>query len=456
MPYHIRNILIAVLLVLLAIVAGVDAYISYQFKSNIDHAIESAKDFVQIKYKELSTSPLTGTVKLTDVRVSAPFLPEDFLLGDISLATPDLAFMFSGAGKIKKGELPNQLTFDIDQASFDLHGETADLLDNLVKRLQPLYAGTNARGESERKICGGKSIFGPSEYKELGYSRLISNLNLRYHFDENSQLLTINMRGETQNVAKFNLHFSLAGVSALSSDGMRGSNKTQLRDAQLTYEDKTYIPRIIKYCAGLDNSKKEDFINAEVKESDHYFYKLWGFAPGPGLREAYKDFLSRPDVVTLSLSPGKKLQAAAIANMTAEEIVEALKIKLKINGLLVTDLSFKIPPQSFTEKFEQQLSRDVNFEALLRGEKVKVPEPVKKPVVIKTPEPKYYTISPDEAERHLGDYVKITTLSGKQRDGRLIKIDDLYLFVQQKVNGGNFTMNVKRNDIKEMEAYFDK
>lgn len=455
MPYHIRNILIAVLLVLLAILAAVNAYINHQFKSNIDHAIESAKVFVQIKYKELSTSPLTGTVKLTDVRVSAPFLPEDFLLGDISLATPDLTFMFSGADNLKKGELPDQLTLNIDQASFDLHGETADLLDNLAKRLQPLYAGTNAKGESERKICGGKSIFGPSEYKELGYSRLISSLKLSYHFDESSQLLNINMRGETQNVAQFNFHFSLTGINALSSDGMRGS-KFQLRDAQLTFEDKTYVPRMIKYCAGLDNSKKEDFINAEVQESDQYFYKLWGFAPGPGLREAYKDFLSRPDLVTLSMSPGKKLQAANIESMTAEEIVEALKIKLKINGLLVTDLSFKLPPQSFTDEFEQQLLHDVNFEALLRGEKVKAPEPVKKPLIIKTPEPKYYKITLDEAEKHLGDYVKITTLSGKQRDGRLIKIDDLYLFVRQKVNGGNFTMNVKRSDIKEMEAYFDK
>jgi len=269
-------------------------------------------------------------------------------------------------------------------------------------------------------------------------------------------MLNIKMRGETQNLAKFNFLFSLSGVTALSSEGMRGATKTQLSHVQFTYEDKTYIPRIIKYCAGLDKSKKEDFINAEVKESDHYFYRLWGFAPGPGLREAYKDFLSRPELVTLSLSPGKKFQVAAIANMTAEEIVEALKIKLKINGLLATDLSFKLPPASFTDEFEQQLSRDVNFEALLRGEKLKVPEPVKKPVIIKTPEPQYYTISPDEAEKHIGDYVKITTLSGKQRDGRLIKIDDLYFFVRQKVNGGNFTMNVKRSDIKEMEAYFDK
>lgn len=454
MPYHIRNILIAVLLALLAILAAIDAYINYQFKTNVDHAIESAKVFATIKYKELSTSPLTGTVTLTDVRISAPFLPEPLLLGDISLKTADLFFMLNGGDNFKKGELPDQLAVNIEQASFDLHGETADLLDNLAKRLQPLYSGTNAQGESERKICGGKSIFGPSEYKELGYARLISNLNLSYHFDNKNQLLNITMRGETQNVARFNLRFSLTGIGSLSSTGM--SVKSELRDAQFTFEDKTYIPRVIKYCASLDKTTKEEFINAEVNESERYFYKLWGFAPGPGLREAYKDFLSRPDLVTLSLSPGKKFQPAAFVTMTTEEIIEALNVKLKINGLLVTDLSFKLPPVHFNEQFEQQLARDVNIEALMQGEKLKTPKPAKKPTIVKVPKPKYYKIMLNEADQHVGDYVKITTLSGQQRVGRLIRIDDLYLFVQQKINGGNFTMNVKRNDIKEIEAYFDK
>jgi len=116
MPYHIRNILIAVLIVLLAIVADVDAYINHQFKSNVDQAIESAKIFNTIKYKTISTSPLSGTATLEDVRISAPFLPEELLLGEISLKTPDLSFMLSGANNLRQGELPDQLALRIDNA----------------------------------------------------------------------------------------------------------------------------------------------------------------------------------------------------------------------------------------------------------------------------------------------------------------------------------------------------
>lgn len=454
MPYHIRNILIAVLLVLVASVAALDAYINHQFKSSVDQALQSAKVFAHIKYKALSTSPFYGEVKLTDVRVSAPFFPEEYLLGNITLETPGLSFMLGGTSALEQGELPTQLALNIDDTSFNLSGETADLLDNLVKRLQPIYAGTNAKGESERTICGGKTIFGPSEYKELGYSSLISKLRLSYRFDENTKLLNIRMLGETQNLARLNVSFSLSGINTLSSAGLPGN--IQLSHAQISYEDKTYIPRVIKYCAGLDKTKKADFINAEANESEHYFYKLWGFAPGPGLREAYKDFLSRPELMMLTMTPDKKFAPAAIVNMTAEDVLQALKVKLKINGLLVTDLSFKLPPESFSKMFNQQLSRDMHFDALLRGEKIKVPEPIKKPVIIEAAKPKYYKISTDEAKKHVGAFVKITTQSGKQRNGRLIKIDDVHFFVQKKINGGDFTMNVKRSDIKVIEAYFDK
>lgn len=456
MPYHIRNILIAVLIVLLAIVAAVDAYINYQLKSNLDNAIESAKAFITIKYKDLSTSPLSGKVELSNVRLSAPFIPEPLLLGDISLETTDFSLMLNGASQLKKGDFPDQLALSIDNASFDIQGENAEFLDNFIKRLQPLYAGTNAKGVSERKICGGKSLFGPSEYKEFGYSRLISNLHLSYDFDNDNNQLTIRVKGGTQNLAKFNIQFSLSGVTSLSNNGIPSNNKVKLDHAQLAYEDETYIPRVVKYCAELDKTTKEDFINAEVNESERYFYKLWGFSPGPGLREAYKDFLLRPEQITISMQPDKKFQLAAIAKMTANEIVEALNAKLKINGLQVTDLSFKLPPASFTEDFDQQLARAMNIEALMRGEKVKPPEPVKKPVILDVPHPKYHKITIKEAAKHVGDYVKITTLSGKEREGRLIKLDDVHLFVRQKVSGGNFTMNIPRSTIKEIEAYFDK
>ena len=70
MPRHIRNILIAALLALLALAAGINGYIHHQFKTNIDNTLKSIQYFAQVKYSDLSTSIFSGDVKVVNVRRS--------------------------------------------------------------------------------------------------------------------------------------------------------------------------------------------------------------------------------------------------------------------------------------------------------------------------------------------------------------------------------------------------
>ena len=310
MPRHIRNILIAVLLAILALIAGINGYIHHQFKTNIDNTLSSLQIFAQVKYSELNTSITSGEVELRNVRVSAQFLPEEINLGNLTLETPGFLYMLSGPENAKKGDFPDHLGFKVDDFFLDMNGETADWLDKVVKRMQPIYAG-------DRKICGGKSIFGPSDYKEMGYTRVMSNMRMAYDFNKSKKTLTINVRGLTRNMGSVSANVLISNINSMKSD--------------------TYTPRIVKYCSELDKTKKEEFIQAEIKQPDEYFYKLWGFAPGDGLREAYKDFLLKPDVVTLNMNPSKGFNPMMLAMMSSDEIIDALNIRLKINGLLVTD-----------------------------------------------------------------------------------------------------------------------
>jgi len=448
-PRHIRNIVIASLLALLALAAGINGYVHHQFKTNIDNTLSSIRPFAQIKYSDLSTSILSGKVELKNVRVSGNFLPETLTLGNITLETPGFAYMLNGPDKMKNGEFPKHLGFAIDDFYLDLHGETAEWLDRLVKRMQPIYA-------SERKLCAGKSIFGPGDYKEMGYTRLRSNMRLAYNFNKKNKSLNIQITAGTHNMGEMEAYINIINIGSMSSTEVMQAGMPQLANVEITYKDQTYAPRIMKYCAALSNMKKEDFINAEVKQSDEYFYMIWGFAPGQGLREAYKDFLLKPDLVTLTMAPGKEFNPMMIATMSSDEIMDALNVHLKINNLPVEDLSFKIPPPEFTEKFERRLATALDFNALLRGEPIKAPAPVKKPKVYKKAPAKYHKISLSQIPKHIGDFVRITTKKGNKRKGRLIRIDKTNLYVEKKVSGGKFTMTVPRPKIKTIEAYFSK
>lgn len=449
MPRHIRNIVIAALLALLALAAGINGYIHHQFKTNIDSTLSSIRPFAQIKYSDLSTSILSGKVELKNVRVSGNFLPETLTLGNITIETPGFVYMLSGPDKVKSGELPEHLGFAIDDFYLDLHGETAQWLDRLVKRMQPIYA-------SERKLCAGKSIFGPGDYKEMGYTRLRSNMRLAYNFSKNNKSLNIRLTAGTHNMGEIDAYINIINIGSMSSNEVMQAGMPQLANVEINYKDQTYTPRIVKYCSALSNMKKEDFIDAEIKQSDKYFYMAWGFAPGHGLREAYKDFLLKPDLVTLTMAPGKDFDPMIITTMSSNEIMDALNVHLKVNGLPVEDLSFKVPPQKFTENFERRRASALDFNSLLRGEPIKAPAPAKKSKVYKKSPAKYHKISLSQIPKHVGDYVTITTKNGNSRKGRLMRVDVNNLYVEKKVSGGKFTMTVPRSKIKKIEAYFSK
>ena len=448
-PRHIRNILIAVLLAVLALVAGINGYIHHQFKTNIDNTLSSLQMFAQVKYSDLSTSITSGKVELKNVRVSAQFLPETITLGDITLETPGFLYMLSGPENAKKGEFPEHLGFSIDNFFLDMSGETAEWLDKLVKRMQPIYA-------EHRKICGGKSILGPSEYKEMGYTRVMSNLRMAYDFNKNNKTLTFDVTANTRNMGSVKANILVSNISSMKSGNMTMGGMPKLTSVEVVYKDDTYTPRFIKYCSEKDNTNKEKFIEAEVKQPDEYFYMLWGFAPGPGLRDAYKDFLLKPEIVTLTMKPGAEFNPMMITMMSSEEIMDALNIRLKINDLLVTDLSYKPAPQKFVENFNQRMASSLDFNAIMRGDPIKPPEPVVKPKVVKQKVTAYHKISVAQAPQHISDFVRITTRSGNTRQGQLMRVDKNNLYVQKKVSGGKFTMTVPRSKIKTIEAYFAK
>ena len=449
MPRHIRNILIAALLALLALAAGINGYIHHQFKTNIDNTLSSIQYFAQVKYSDLSTSIFSGEVKLENVRISSAFLPEEIKLGNVTLETPGFAYMLTGPESMKKGILPKNLGFRIDGFYLDMDGETAGLLNKIVDRIQPVYA-------SERKLCGGKSIFGPADYKKMGYTSLLSNMRLAYDFNETNKTLNINIAADTKKMGNMKARINIINISGMSPDSMMQGGMPQLASIEATYDDETYTERVIKYCAELSNMKREEFIDAEVKQSDKYFYMVWGFAPGEGLRDAYKDFLLKSDSVTLSMSPAEEFNPMMASVLSPDEIMQLLNVTLSINGLPVTDLDFKMPPAEFTKNFEQQLAATLDFNALLQGEPIQTQKVIKKTKIYKKAPAKYHKISLRNASKYIGGFVRVTTKNGGKRKGVLIKINNTNLYIQKKFSGGKFTMTVPRKKIKTIEAYFSK
>jgi hypothetical protein len=282
-------------------------------------------------------------------------------------------------------------------------------------------------------------------------------MHVAYDFNKSNKTLNFKMKANTRNVGNINAIIDISNISSMSPDGMMQGGFPKLENVEVVYKNETYTDRLLKYCHTRSNMTKEAYIDAEVAQSDKYFDMLWGFSPGPGLREAYKDFLIKPDEITISMHPKPELNPMLMQNMSAEEIMENLNLHLKINGLLVNDLSFKIPDKEFMLQHQKRLANSINFDSLLRGGPI---EPEKPVVIEKAPEKKrvtgYHQIDLSEAPQHISDFVIVTLEKGSIRKGQLIRLDKTNLYVQQKVSGGKFTMTVPRSKITKIEAYFNK
>lgn len=447
MPRHIRNIIIALVLAVVALAAGLKGYVHHQFKKNIDNTLSSMQVFARVTYSDLSTSLLSGEVKLDNIRISSDALPEELEIGSVVFQTPGFAYMLKGPSSFREGHFPERLGLTINDFYLDMNGDIGDWMNKMVARMQRVM------GEG-RKICGGKAIFSPKDYAEMGYTRIASSLNLSYEFFGSAQELVIKMSGETRTMANFDMTATIAGITGMTQAEMM-QQMPKLKSVEMTFTDDSYTKRLINFCSELDGTKKEEFIEAEAAESDQYFFKTWGFAPGPGLREAYKDFLYAPGEITMNINPGENFNPMMIPGMSKAEIVDSLNIRLKINGQLVTDLSFRAPDPAYMQRYERRLAKSLTMESATADLPVDKDEPVQNQVKKKQP-PKYHVISIPSAPRHLRNYVRITKKSGNTTKGQLIRVDAANLYVQKKVSGGKFTMTIPKTTIKKLESYYSK
>lgn len=450
MPRHIRNILIAALLAMLALTAGINGYVHHQFKTNIDQAFRLIQPIVQVKYSELSTSILSGKVELNNVRISAAFLPETITLGNVVIKTPGFAYMLSGPENIKNGNFPDHLGIEVKDFYFDLHSTTAEWLDRLTNKVQLVYA-------SERQLCGGKSILGPEDYKKMGYNRLLSDLLIAYEFNEKNRTLHLKFNARTRNMGNINANIHFANMRSISSKHLLQRGLPEFTSADITYKDETYVPHIIKYCSELSGMKKEEFIDAEIKQSDEYFFMLWGFAPGQGLREAYKDFLLKPDLVAFTISPTESFNPALFSTMSNSEIIESLNPSLKINGLPIDDLSFKSPTAKFVQDLSKKIEQNIDYESLLLGGTlVKAAPTINKTKINNKPPRKYHLIELKDVEQHINNFIQVVTVTGNKRKGLLLRVDNGNLYIQRRYTGGSFTVTLPISKVETIEAYFSK
>ena len=417
---------------------GIKAYMYYSFKNEMDQLARQFSLFGQLEYGGLSTS-LTGSLRVHDISLRVHGMDDELRIKTLGYHTPNLWYLLQDSKQFDRGRIPQRLSLSIEGLTVDLFGEFTDRLEEMNSELHFQLQGINP-------LCGGRLFFGPRELRDMGYEEITGDMQIGYRFDAQNQQIIVDISSSTRDMATVSMQGIIDGVSdtAFMSFIQPGA-QPRLSRITVNYTDQSYTRRQVEYCAGLSKLQPNEYIEAEANQKPAYYGFLWGVVPGPGLRQAYRAFLTNPGQINLSLELPESVNPETLHLFKPEDIPGLLNLQLSVNGEAVTDLRF-----NFYEG--QQLDMGSKFKQVFaQPDATPAPQPSREKKIVRQ-ETRYHVIPVSGLKKYVGEEVRLQTSSGQPRMGFLIKIGSNVAHVEQRVHGGKFTMQVPMGTITRAEV----
>ena len=421
---------------------GIKAYMYYSLKSEMDQLTRQFSLFGQLQYGGLSTS-LAGSLGVHDVTLQVHGMEDELRIKTIRYQTPNLWYLLQDSQQFDKGRIPQRISLSLEGVTVDLFGEFTDRLEEMINELHFQLQGVNP-------LCGGRLFFGPLELRDMGYEEITSDMHIGYRFDAQNAQIIVDISSSTRDMAAVSMQGIIDGVSDTAfMSFIQPDVQPRLSRVTVNYTDQSYTRRQVEYCAGLSKLQPNEYIEAEANQQPVYYGYVWGIVPGPGLRQAYRAFLSNPGQIDLSLELPESVTPETVDLFKPEDIPGLLNLKLSVNGDAVTDLSF-----SFYEGKQLDMSR--KFETLFaQPGAASTPPPSREKKIVRH-ETRYYVVPVTGLKKYVGEEVRLKTSSGQRRLGFLVSIGSNVAHVEQRVHGGKFTMQVPVGNITRAEVLLTK
>lgn len=481
---RVRNMVIALVVLLGLGYLGLKGYIHYQVKSSLDQAIAAAAPMAEIRYDGISSS-LRGSVTIQGLTVRS--FGDDVRLGEVRFGTPNVLVLLSTLSELQRGEAPEFVELELVDLEMDLSGPLMNFVQAAVQRQAPRLPTTYP--------CAGQVVFGPADWRAMGYQRLSSDLRLRLDIDKAGHSVRVQSRWDTQDMGALRVAFEVAGVSA-SVAQLKESRQAILRWLELDYKDRSYYKRWVKYCAKRDKVDPGSFIAKLVSADATYYMYSWGVVPGDDLRRAYREFLRAPQSVSAVARPRTPLELALVEHYTPDDLVALLDLRLVVNGHGVPSSQVGYRPE-LLDKYAAEPGPALQWPpAAPPPSQAAVPAPAPPPVkaapeaadrqgrtqsvrpqpaapstaetqartappAAKTVEPQrrefgYQRVAREGLDRYVGRYVRVLTGDGTEREGVLSEVRGTEVVVERRMYGGSLAVPVSVSEIDRIEVWLPR
>lgn len=436
---RVRNLAIALVLLAGLGYLGVKGYIHYQVTSALDRTIAKAGPFAVVEYGGVSSS-LSGSVSVEDVTVRA--FNDEVRMAAVELHTPNLLYVLSMVSDLEQGEPPESLEVRVRDVSLDLNGSLMSFLDSALRAKAPRLPARN-------NPCGGRVVFGPAQWREMGYSRLVSDLRMRVDTDDSEAGLGFAVQATTEDMGSLSVDVRVSGVQP----SLRGAPRAQdalLKRLEVVYRDASYTRRLVEYCARVADTDAEGYVRSVVGADDRYFMHTWGVVPGENLRAAYGRFLREPSEIRVLAQPDSPVQLATLHLYSPDDMVALLDLQVAVNGEPVDQPRFTMRPELLTP--------GAGAPALSA-----LPGMGSAPSVSASPRPApavkneprtlaFRAVDKNTLGRYVGRTVRIMTARNQEREGILMATDEDRVVLERRMYGGSMSVPVPLREIERVEV----
>ena len=441
--HKLKIILIALPIALVLIVGGLWAYLWYSTKQQVDQLVAAAKPFADISYREIAISP-AGSVGVNRVQIIINALNDSVRVGSIRLKAPNLLALLDIRSALSAGRLPAALTLALEQIEVSLDGGLLGASDATPAQRSPF-------GDLDALGCGPTHSLGGAEWREMGYSNLISNIEIGYRLNPAQNGIELQIDSDTRDWAAINLMLGLTTPSARPSILDLATTATpKLTQFTAMVRDGGFNQRRNDYCAKKAGKPVETYI-AEHARLVVERLQANGIYLGPGLIEAYRNYLAVGSQVALTLTPPVPIDPREFQFYKPDDVIKLMGLALKVNDKPVSDLSINWASDKIAKALATKPVAESPEAATEPSRTERTPSSAAEPTIIQK---SFHPIALNELSRYIGATAKVKTANGARYNARIEAIVDGMVNITIRKPSGTATLSLRRNEITEVEVLY--
>jgi hypothetical protein len=324
---RMRTLGLYLLVVLVAVYAGIKAYVYFSVQGELDALASRLRPFAQFSYDGIA-SGLQGSVAVEGVEIRSSGLPLPVRIARVSLEGPGPGFLFDAAAGFGVERIPSWMRLTL---------QGAELSD--VRDLLPADLGSAAGGRPPP--CSLSGLLQRATAFQGERLPVVLDVTLEYRIDLLEGLGQLDFEYQLADGDALGIEVN---VSRLSPPGsmLVGALPRIDRIRVALRPDPERVRGLVRDCAGKDRLTAGAFLDSLLARAPEQLVEDLGFLPGPGLRAALRRGLARPGETVLELGPidDPMVLQPEVATLTPEQLIERLGVVLEVNGEPVEDLSF--------------------------------------------------------------------------------------------------------------------